>query len=420
VGAVGELLDQVEEGRLGPVEVVEHGHQRPLGGQGLQQAAGRPDGLLDRGRVGLQPDQLADPLGHQRPVRRAPVQQGGQFGPCRRRRVLQPDPGSLADHLGQRPEGAAVAVRQAAADQDRRPLPEPAGRLQDQPGLADPGPAEHGQEVQGGVAGGPLVGPLEQLQLRGPADERGVVAAGAAGRARAHRQQPVGRLARLAPGQGQDLGRLDLDGVADQAPGAAAEQDLTGAGRLLQPGGQVDRIPDHQRAAQAGIAGHHLAGVDAGVQLEADPPLVPQPFVERPKGGVHAGGRPDRPQGVVLVGGGDAEDGHDRVAGELLHRAAVVADHRPHGVVVAGHDLGQRLGVEPLAERGRAAQVAEQHGDGLAGATRPADPGQGLAAGQAEPRPPGVRLPAGGTADRLPRITPYARTASRARGSGRA
>jgi hypothetical protein len=402
------------------VEVVEHRHQGPLGGQGLQQAAGRPDGLLDRGRGGLKADQLPDPLGRQRPVRRPPGQQGGQLRPGRRRRVAQPDPGRLADHLGQRPEGAAVAVRQAAADQHRRTVPEPAGRLQDQPGLADPGAAEHGQQVQGGLGGGPLVRPLEQLQLRGSAHERGVVAAGAAGRPGTHRQQPVGRLAGLAPWQGQDLGRLDLDGVADQAPGAAAEQDLAGAGRLLQAGGQVDGVPDHHRAAQPGVAGHHLAGVDAGVQLQADPPLLPQAPVELPQGGVHVGRRPDRPQGVVLVGGGDAEDGHDRVAGELLHRAAVVADHRPHGVVVAGHHPRQRLGVEPLPQRGGAAQVAEQHRDGLAGAARPARPRQGLAAGQAEPGPPRVRLPAGRTADRLPRFTAYARTASRPAWVGRA
>jgi len=301
VAALAELLDQVEEGRLGPVEVVEHHNERALGGQGLQQAAGRPGGLLDRGRVGLQPDQLPDPLGHQVPVGVAPVDQGGQLGPGRRRRVLQPDPGRLADHLGQRPEGAAVAVGQAAAEQQ-------------------------------------------------------------------------GRLA-------------------------------------LQPGGQVDDVPDHQRAAHPGVAGHDLAGVDAGVQLQPHPPLAPQPVVQLGQGGVHVAGRPDRPQGVVLVGGRDAEHGHDGVAGELLDRAAVAADDRPHGLVVAGHDPRQRLGVEPLAQGRGAAQVAEDHGHGLAGAAGPGRArGQRLAAGQAEPRPPRVRLPAGRTADRSPPIVLDART----------
>jgi len=321
--------------------------------------------------------------------------------------VVQVDPGRPADHLGQRPEGAAVAIRQAAADQHRRVASEPAGCLQDQPGLAHPGPAEHGQQVQGGLAGRPLVRPAEQLQLRGPADERGVEPAGPAGRPRPHGQQPVGGLAVPAAGNGHDLGRLDLDGVADQLPGPPAEQDLARAGRLLQPGGQVDGLPDHQRA-QVGIAGHDLAGVDPGVQLQVHVPVAGQPLVQLGQGGVHAGGRPDRPQGVVLVGRRDAEDGVDGVADDL-DRAPVVERHRPHGLVVAGHDLGQGLRVEPLAQGRGAAEVGDDHGDGLAGAAGPAGPGgQGVAAGEAEPGPPRVRLPAGRTADRLPRITPYA------------
>jgi hypothetical protein len=175
--------------------------------------------------------------------------------------------------------------------------------------------------VQGALGGRPLVRPVEQAQLRGPAHERGVVAAGPAGRLGAHGQQPVGGLTLAAPGDGQGPGRLDLDGVADQAPAGPAEEDLAGTGGLLQPGGQVDGVPDDQRGAEVGVAGDDLAGVDAGVQLQAHPGLAVEPLVQLGQGGVHAGGRPDRPQGVVLVGDGDAEHGHDRVAGELLHRA---------------------------------------------------------------------------------------------------
>jgi hypothetical protein len=193
--ALAQPLDQVQEGRLGPVQVVEDHHQGALGGQRLQQPVGRPGGLLDRGRVGLQPDQLPDPPGDQRPLGDGPLQQGGQLGPGLLGRVLKPDPGRLADHLGQRPEGAAVAVGQAAADQDRRVALQAAGRLQDQAGLAHPGPAEHGDQGQGRLGGRPLVRPLDQAQLGVAAHERGVEAAGAAGRPGAHGQQPVGRLA---------------------------------------------------------------------------------------------------------------------------------------------------------------------------------------------------------------------------------
>ena len=60
---------------------------------------------------------------------------------------------------------------------------------------------------------------------------------------------------------------------------------------------------------------------------------------------------------------GEAEDGHERVAGELLERAAVARDDGRHLAEVAREDPAHRLGVEALAERGRAGDVDEQHGD---------------------------------------------------------
>ena len=60
---VGHVLDQVEQARLGPVEVVEHHHQRPPPGQQLQQPPERPGRLLGRAGGGLEPDQLGDPAG---------------------------------------------------------------------------------------------------------------------------------------------------------------------------------------------------------------------------------------------------------------------------------------------------------------------------------------------------------------------
>ncbi len=70
---------------------------------------------------------------------------------------------------------------------------------------------------------------------------------------------------------------------------------------------------------------------------------------------------------IVLVQLRDAEHGHDRVADELLDGATMRLEHRAHLVEVAGHHPPQRLGVEPLAQRCRPAQVGEENGDGLAG-----------------------------------------------------
>ena len=61
-----------------------------------------------------------------------------------------------------------------------------------------------------------------------------------------------------------------------------------------------------------------LAGQDAGPGLDARAQAADR--VDQ----VEAG--PDRPLGVVLVGDRRAPDRHDRVADELLDRAAVAAD----------------------------------------------------------------------------------------------
>ena len=71
-------------------------------------------------------------------------------------------------------------------------------------------------------------------------------------------------------------------------------------------------------------------------------------------------------QRVVLVRLRDAEDGHHRIADELLHRAAVRLDDRLHPLEVAGEQRSQRLRVGRLSELRRTGDVAEQHRDHLA------------------------------------------------------
>ena len=80
----------------------------------------------------------------------------------------------------------------------------------------------------------------------------------------------------------------------------------------------------------------------------------------------HLARRPHRPEGVVFVGEREAEDGHHGVTDELLDRAAVPFQHRAHPLVPARHHPAERLRIEPLAERRRLDQIAEEHGDDLA------------------------------------------------------
>ena len=79
----------------------------------------------------------------------------------------------------------------------------------------------------------------------------------------------------------------------------------------------------------------------------------------------HLDRRPHRAQCVVLVHHRHAEDGHHGVADELLDGAAVALDDRLHPLEVAGEQRAEPLGVDRLAERGRAGDVAEEDRDRL-------------------------------------------------------
>ena len=67
--------------------------------------------------------------------------------------------------------------------------------------------------------------------------------------------------------------------------------------------------------------------------------------------------------GVVLVRDRRAPDGHDRVADELLDRAAVAVDDLLAVLEVARQELAHVLGVAALGERREADEVGEQDGD---------------------------------------------------------
>src|SRR6266498_4055410 len=97
-------------------------------------------------------------------------------------------------------------------------------------------------------------------------------------------------------------------------------------------------------------------------------------------GGAHGAER------VVLVHRRHAEDGHDRVTDELLNGAAVPLDDSLGRLEVAGHNVAQALRVDPLAERGRAGDVAEERRDDLANLADGRRLGKRRPAGVAEAR----------------------------------
>ena len=140
LGALDHVLDELEERRFGPVDVLEEHDERSHRCEPLEELASPPVELLHRERLLREPDRRRDARDTSSSSSRAPASVRVL------RRVALGDPRGLADGLGERPERDAVAVREAAAAQDHGlPLDRP-DELVDQPRLADAGLADDGHE----------------------------------------------------------------------------------------------------------------------------------------------------------------------------------------------------------------------------------------------------------------------------------
>ena len=153
-------------------------------------------------------------------------------------------------------------------------------------------------------------------------------------------------------------------GPSSKAPRTAsavlrADDDRAGLGGLLEPRGDVHGVAGDERASLPCAAGHDLARVDADPQAEPVSEQLPEAPLHRER-------RVEGALRVILVRLGNAEHGHDRVARELLDRAARVTDLLGHRVVEALEHDARPLRVLLLSERRRADEIGEQHRGQLA------------------------------------------------------
>ncbi len=213
----GGRLDEVEEGLLRPLDVVEQHYQRCLFFEQLPEGPG--DLLGARCRLAL-PQQRAD---------------------RRRGRSVGGKDVQLFQHLHQRPVRDALAVGKAAAA-DGATIDQ-CQRLCHQAGLAHTRLADDGDELAARLRAHPLPARVDKRELALSADERGSMQS----RGRGQKGRQTERRHRLGLAlEHERLDRLRLDRVAHERQGGLADQDLARLRRL----GSASRISIAARQAR--------------------------------------------------------------------------------------------------------------------------------------------------------------------------
>ena len=204
-GEQGDVLDEVEERLLSPVNVVEDADERFSLRLLFEQLAERPGDLLGRGALLSLPEQ------------------GAERGRCCR---VGGERIQLFQHLHHRPVGDPLPVGETAATHDLGI--DVAQELVGEPGLADTRRSQHGKKLAGAIALGPSEGVAQRLQLALASDHRNVMAPR---RLSPDGDEPEGRNRLRLPLQLQRLERLCLHDLPHERERSFADQDLA----RLQP-----------------------------------------------------------------------------------------------------------------------------------------------------------------------------------------
>ena len=158
---------------------------------------------------------------------------------------------------------------------------------------------------------------------------------------------------------------LEVEGAAHVSLGAVGDEDAVDRRGGLDARRAVDRRPDRDEGAVAAAerADHDVTGVDADAHPQGQVVRRRELGVEVGEVVEHGQRSADGALGVVLVGATQPEDGHHRVADELLDLAAVLLDDATPAGEVGVDDGPGVLRVEVVGEEREADQVGEEHGD---------------------------------------------------------
>ena len=296
-----QLLDEVEQRRLGPVDVVEDEHERAFARAPFEEPPHGEQLLADRPGVSS--------------------------------RLFQALPG-LGDHLSQGKERRPLPVRNAAAHEDGCFLADGSNELADDSGLAYPCFADDGDHAGAPRLAHALVCTTKFRQLPFTTDQRRIEGSSNRSCALLDPEHPESTFL-----------RPHSHGMAAERERRRAEQDVAGCRLALEPFPSTHDIARHES-----VPGQDLAGVDADADFDA------REFLPQPRRRSHG------PQGIVFVRGRNAEDTEQLVAADCLNRAAVRVDRCTDGGERLRGEPAHLFGVE--ARSGRR-DFARQDGDGL-------------------------------------------------------
>ena len=184
LGPFAQVFHEMEQRRLGPVDVVEDDDDRALARQGLQQTPYGPEGFARRSRGLRKPDQFGDAAGDDVRVLLALEQLTDAGQRCVRRR--------LTHDLRNREVGRSLAVRHTTPDEHLRFAAHCRHEFAREPCLADPGLADERHDSTFPVLARMPVRSLQALQLARAADERRVEPARISRRTLEHLVEPPG------------------------------------------------------------------------------------------------------------------------------------------------------------------------------------------------------------------------------------
>ena len=385
--AIGEPVDhelqQLHRRGIGPLEILDHQHERTLLEPPLDQPAQGQDDLtlellgfhVSESLPRLETEDVPEERRDGRRLRFVGAerrQPGRELVPGRVQGIVGRDPVLVAE------EGGEDAVRLLPQRGARRladghaceaPLALEGGDdFAEQARLADAGLTDEADDLCA-AAEHVVEGGQHPAELLVPPDHRGDEAQGlqparGPGRA-ADARQPEG-LHRATLPLHQDLAsRLEQEGVLRQVVCRRADQRLPCLGRALEPGCGVHRVPGDRVGAphhRAEGSGDHGTRVDADTQGEGSPHARLPAASEGGHAIVHQERGAKGALRIVLVSVGGAERCHDGVADELLDESVVALDRRgqlPKEVVLERADI---LRVQALSERRETREIGEQDG----------------------------------------------------------